>query len=233
MKPDGYAGAGVKPYETSFHQLSPDRRRIATLAGEGEARDILVTDLNFRTAYPHASARSHAEWPGLESAGTVPGGKLAHRLCSDRQPFRPDKIRPRHGNDISVEDVSFSPDGKLLAATDRGGSTWLWDIANKKKDEQPLPGEADRAYKPTFSPDGEFLSVVYANGRARVFSVNGNPQGGLARLGDIWGEISSVSFSPDAKTTVAVYARGTLAMWDNGSWFPERRLPIGYELSNA
>jgi WD40 repeat protein len=124
--------------------------------------------------------------------------------------------------------VSFSPDGKLLATTDRGGVTSVWSIAQKKK-LAALVGEADRAFKPTFSPDGRFLGVIYANGRGRVFSVNRAPSGGMARLESTWGEISSVGFTPDSATIVVLYARGKLAMWDTRRWFPERRLPMKYD----
>ena len=36
------------------------------------------------------------------------------------------------GNEISVEDVVFSGDEKLLATTDRNGLTTLWDVRRRK-----------------------------------------------------------------------------------------------------
>jgi hypothetical protein len=63
---------------------------------------------------------------------------------------------------------------------------------------------ADRAYKPTFSPDGRFLGVIYANGRGRVFSLDRSPAGGVARLEATWGDISSIDFAPDSTAIVAL-----------------------------
>ena len=72
------------------------------------------------------------------------------------------------GNEISVEDVAFSADEKLLATMDRNGLTTLWDV-KQRKTIGGLQGPSARAYVPTFSPVGGLISVVYSNGQAALY----------------------------------------------------------------
>jgi WD40 repeat protein len=229
IAPQGYSGPRISPFDASSRTLSPDRGKLATLVAESGPARVIVKDLDTGRETQVAIA-SPASLRGLTWS---PDGRyiVANSLFgfsvvdagTTRIWFTQDSR-----STTTVEDVSFSPDGKLLATTDRGGVTSVWSIAQKKK-LAALVGEADRAFKPTFSPDGRFLGVIYANGRGRVFSVNRAPSGGMARLESTWGEISSVGFTPDSATIVVLYARGKLAMWDTRRWFPERRLPMKYD----
>jgi WD40 repeat protein len=187
LMPAGYAGPRIRPYDMSY-ELSPEGLRIAALYGRGENIDVLVTDLNsgqvIRTPlhYPQYPLPRGLAW-SPQGEYLVANSLTGFSILESRSGavlFVQDS-----GSQITVEDVSFSPDGKLLATTDRSGRTWLWDgDVRAKRQLLQLPGEADRAYRPTFSQDGRYLSVIYGNGRARVFSVDGNPEGGLALLKD-------------------------------------------------
>jgi WD40 repeat protein len=62
--------------------------------------------------------------------------------------------------------LAFSPDGKLLAATDgEKGEVWLWDAA-AWREAASLPGAALGL---AFSPDGKTLAALYptADGKDR------------------------------------------------------------------
>ncbi|MHC5826967.1 MAG: WD40 repeat domain-containing protein, partial [Nostoc sp.] len=59
---------------------------------------------------------------------------------------------PKEHN-TKVYDVSFSPDGKLLASGSGDGTVKLWDAAIGKE-LNTLKGHSDRIYSVNFSPDG-------------------------------------------------------------------------------
>jgi WD40 repeat protein len=137
------------------------------------------------------------------------------------------------GNEISVEDVAFSGDEKLLATTDRNGLTTLWDV-KQRKTIGGLQGPSARAYVPTFSPVGGLISVVYSNGQAALFSIDNIIVEGLvtdpsATIDGIWGEVVAARFSPNGKQLFIRYAGGKLALWNTERRLPERRLPLHYD----
>jgi WD40 repeat protein len=232
VAPRGYEGPRLEPFDSSSRTLSPNGRKLATLSAEPAPARLIVNDLDTGRA-AELTIATPASPNGLAWS---PDGR--HIVVKSLFGFSIIVVEPlriwfteARQNEIIVEDVSFSPTSDVLATTDRGGVTTLWSIAEKKKSGEFI-GEADRAYKPTFSPDGRFLGVIYANGRGRVFSLDRSPAGGVARLEATWGEISSIDFAPDSTTIVALYERGKLAMWNTRRWFPERRLRMQFDPRN-
>jgi len=114
VTPLGYKGPKDKPFESFYRELSPDGRRIATLVVEGQRGQVIITDLD--------SGQASRTELALESPGGLawsPQGNLivAKSLngfaivdtATAQVSFAEDTR-----NEISLEDVSFSPDDKDL-----------------------------------------------------------------------------------------------------------------------
>jgi WD40 repeat protein len=125
--------------------------------------------------------------------------------------------------------VAFSVDDKLLATTNRGGLTTLWDIEQRKTVGR-FQGPGARAYVPAFSPDGRLMSVVYSDGKGMLFGLDAESADFIsteaAKLENLWGGVVAIRFSPTGRRLVIRYASGRLAVWNTGRWLPEHRLPM-------
>src|SRR5262249_41202890 len=124
----------------------------------------------------------------------VPAQKLAERF--------------QHGQ--SVDSASFSPDGKLLAA-----SSWIvkvWDLASKQKVKE-LDGVSISMRRPQFSPDGTLLAASLGN-TVRLWDVATWQT--VAELSDKGSKavVSGFAFAPDGKILATGDAGGTLRLWD-------------------
>ena len=76
-----------------------------------------------------------------------------------RLPFTPQVVPERMTLDVDVLAITFSPDGKALATSNREGKDYavnLWDPANGRK-LSSIPHR--RAFDLAFSPDGKVLAV--------------------------------------------------------------------------
>ena len=72
-----------------------------------------------------------------------------------------ESVRSWRGDDIDINEVAFSPDGKMLAATGDDGSVGVWDPATG--DELFVVDGDGPAWQPRFSADGTRLSVVWTD----------------------------------------------------------------------
>ena len=118
--------------------------------------------------------------------------------------------------------LTFSPDGNILATTNREHGTVLWNLATRRPLGQPLEqAEFDIA----FSPDGKLLA---AGGCVMAWRGGGCTEG-IIRFWDVAtlqlsgppirahaGTVSHVAFSPDGKTLVSATGRfeRTMLLWD-------------------
>jgi RNA polymerase sigma factor (sigma-70 family) len=123
-------------------------------------------------------------------------------------------VRFRHG--FPVNCLSFSPDGKTLAAGDTGNTLRVWDVATGKKLFQPGEKEGS-GYAVAFSPDGKMLA---AGGRDDTIAL-WDPANWKVKLREfkVPGEaFFSVAFSPDGKTlaggTLLGFNKGIIHLWD-------------------
>ena len=102
-----------------------------------------------------------------------------------------------HQGEESINDIAYSPDGKLLAAASRSG-IWIYDTVTHREVTR-LVEHKDPVYSISFSPDGKTLASGDLDNNVYLWDVT---TGTLLR-----GPISrgrSVSFSPDGKTVASV-----------------------------
>jgi eukaryotic-like serine/threonine-protein kinase len=73
------------------------------------------------------------------------------------------------GHTAHINDVSFSPDGKLLATASDDRTVMLWDLSTGKG--SALYGHADEAWDVVFSPSGKRLATCGKDNTVRVWDV--------------------------------------------------------------
>ncbi|MFE0256012.1 caspase family protein [Streptomyces sp. NPDC059010] len=114
-----------------------------------------------------------------------------------------------------VLDLAYSPDGKVLAASQRGGRVQLWDVS-----EPTVPAEAGR-----IDPEGRSAAVDYQprtrilaaqSGKALTLWDTADPHDPkrLARVPADAGVTLTVAFSGDGRTLAAGDDHGRLWLWD-------------------
>ena len=120
------------------------------------------------------------------------------------------------GNDKSIDfdvknaqpEMTFSPDGKLLATGGYGTKAKLWDMTGKLVRELDCGGEG--GLWPVFSPDGKTLAIGNRNHETHLYDV---------ATGKLLHQLphrmtQEIAFSPDGKTLAAAYVDGKVALWD-------------------
>ncbi|HLH53537.1 MAG TPA: protein kinase [Verrucomicrobiae bacterium] len=114
----------------------------------------------------------------------------------------------------NVEDVTFSPDGKIFAAASSFAGAKLWETADVR-DNPPLPSYQDATFSVGFSPNGRRLAIG-ASSNATVWDVDGRkPVLALPAAGS---NFYPIAFSPDGNTIGALSSKGLLYLWHAPSW---------------
>jgi len=108
----------------------------------------------------------------------------------------------------SIEQIAYSPDGKLLAIVG-GLGIWLYDADNLN--EAGLL-EADPMISVAFSPDGKILASGGSDKAIRLWDVQEQKQIGLLQ-GHTRG-VRSVAFRADGKTLASGGGDATVRLWD-------------------
>jgi WD40 repeat protein len=145
--------------------FSPDGRYIAVGGRDGAARLYDTTTWQIKEVL-------RSESKGLAAVAFSPGGDLLALSSGtgvtiwNTTAWQKTRTLWKHQRPESIQDITFSPDGKSLAAAQYNGSIILWDTTSWEEVE--LPGGIYQARHLAFSPDGDMLIAGNDNGDAYV-----------------------------------------------------------------
>jgi WD40 repeat protein len=109
-----------------------------------------------------------------------------------------------------VASLSFSRDGRLLAAGGDWGVLQIWDV-RKRMRLHTISIEGADVSRPAFSPDGKLVAVgTYGSGEVWVIDVRTGQIRDHQKISDIG--CGSVAFSPDGRYLVTP-STGGLITW--------------------
>ncbi len=126
------------------------------------------------------------------------------------------------GNNSTIEGLTFSPDGTILASGDSNETIMLWDLVSNASREI-YKGTYSSSFTLAFSADGELLAIGDDDGNVRILKVNDNENdNGLKRLisqnmfthSRHKDKVTSLVFSPDSKMLISGSEDGTIRGWD-------------------
>ena len=117
------------------------------------------------------------------------------------------------GYNLGVGQISFSPDGRRLAAANIDGVSKVWDLA-AREELLVLPPDGLPAKAIAYSPDGRFLATGGDEGVVTLWDSNEGSQILTKTLGGI---IHSVTFSPDGSSVAAASEDGRAKIWDTAT----------------
>lgn len=129
------------------------------------------------------------------------------------------------GHTDGINDVAFSPDGRLLATVSQDTDIKLWDIATGQAigtltlHAQPINAVA-------FSPDGRILATGGDDGFIILWNVE--TQQLITPLNGQDGAVNDLVFHPNGEHLLAGYANSAMRLWDIANRRSDQRL-VGHD----
>jgi hypothetical protein len=118
------------------------------------------------------------------------------------------------GHAKSVNGVSFSPNGKMLATASADKTVKLWDTSTGKE-IQTLKGHTNEVRWVSFSPDGKMLATASADNTVKLWDTSTRQE--IQTLKGHTNEVNRISFSPDGKMLATASADNTAKLWDTST----------------
>jgi RNA polymerase sigma factor (sigma-70 family) len=204
--------------------ISPDGKTLAS----ADLGQVLLWDLATGKRLPSPERTGPAAIARLTFS---PDGRLLAWCGADRTIrlwglAAGKEVRRIDGPDVSAEmfargaameggflDLSFSPDGKSLAAAFWDGRGYLYEVSTGKRLRRfGGPARGDRIARLAFAPDGRALVTGGAEDPLILWDV---ATGKKSRaLGDKPAQVWSVALSPDGKVAAAGNSVGGITAWD-------------------
>ena len=105
--------------------------------------------------------------------------------------------------------LTWSPDGKRIAALDHDGTVRLWDVASSSN-IATFVDPASKVVAMRFSPDGRTLTMASLDGTIRKLDAAGTAEAGKVPLG----KATNVALAPDRKTLAWRGGDNVVHVWD-------------------
>lgn len=202
-------------------QLSLAAYRIAPTT---EARASLISSTGTTLA---ARLRAGDDVQIMPSVALHPGGQVIAaaadntiRVWDIDRTRRPSESRTLPGHESgTINAITYSPDGHLLAAGGADTTIQLWDTTDPRRAlplGEPLVGATNSIYALEFTPDGRALAAASADGFVRIWDVT-DPRD-AQRLSETdmpgSGAAKSITFSRDGHTMASGGQSGSVTLWD-------------------
>jgi WD40 repeat protein len=112
------------------------------------------------------------------------------------------------GHEDVVQNVSFSPDGTILATASYDNKVKLWGLDGRLI--KTLEGHTQPVMSVAFSPDSQMIASVDLDGTVRLWQRDGKPIRSF-KTHQKW--VFSVAFSPDGQTIATASNDKTAKLW--------------------
>jgi WD40 repeat protein len=127
------------------------------------------------------------------------------------EPREQSRVTLQHSDDVI--DVTFSPDGALMATADKDKMVRIWNRSGQLL--HTLRGHTESAERINFSPDSQVLASASRDGTVKLWSRRGTLLKTLTGQGS---GFEDVRFSPDGERLVGARRDGTVTLWNrNGT----------------
>jgi len=205
--------------------FSPNGRQILIGVG-GSAAPVRVCDVGsgrevLRTT-PHPSCWSTAYSPDGKfiavGSGVQPiqilDAKTGHPVGCDLQ-----------ANRGRVRNVTFSPDGRLIASSHQDARLRVWDIARGEV-LHTFPADNNAVHSAAFTPDGNYLLVIDPDATLRLYEAGSGQE--VRKLEGHAERVTDVAVSADGARALSCSFDKTLRLWDLQTGKELRRL-VGHD----
>jgi WD40 repeat protein/energy-coupling factor transporter ATP-binding protein EcfA2 len=204
--------------------FSPDGKKLASPGEDG------IRLWNVSTGQPIGQPLGGIQNKALNSIAFSPDGKTVAAsgegtlILWDATTGRPIG-QPMDTHTNQKLSIAFSPEGKLLVASDsEDGTVFLWDVSGGQLIGQPLSGHLNSVTSIAFSQDGKVLAAGSADGAVILWNIQTRQQISQPKQAD-QSQIFSVALSPDGKILAWGGYFGAVVLWN-----VETGQPIGQPL---
>ncbi len=110
----------------------------------------------------------------------------------------------------TVTEITFSPDGKLVAGSSRDGIVRLWDFPGLRR-KGTFRGHSGYVTSAAFTPDQRTLATASNDGTVKLWSVNNQHE--LLTMPNFIAPWTRVAFSPDGTELFGCGEDGMIRIW--------------------